>query len=57
MGKTYRNIPSKKWTRTPRHKWKLASGKSPKDIVTNWDDKPIAANKEKYHRKDVDFQQ
>ena len=46
MAHTIRNVPSFKWNRTPRFKWKLLAGISRKNIVTNYDDKPIAARKE-----------
>jgi hypothetical protein len=36
--------------RTPRHKWKLLAGLPKKAIVTDYDDKPIAATYEKVRR-------
>jgi hypothetical protein len=39
-----------KWMRTPRHKHKLLAGEPAKQVVTNWDDKPIAALREQVSR-------
>ncbi len=55
MGKTYRKIPVRargvKWLRTPKYKGKLLDGTVPRrDIVTDYDDKPIAALKEIKHK-------
>ena len=49
MARTYRNIP-KNWNRRPKYKHKLLVGESPKTIVTDYDDKPIAARKENKHK-------
>ena len=50
MARTRRNIPKQaqrvKWLRTPRYRWKLKAGLSPKVIVTDRDDKLIAARRE-----------
>lgn len=48
MSKTHRNIPIQKWMRTPKYKHKLLAGQSIKTVVTDWDDNPIAALKEKH---------
>ena len=50
MSKTTRNVPPSKvkWLRTPKHKHKLLAGEPKKQVVTNWNDKPIAARKEVY---------
>ncbi len=50
MSRTRRNIP-KKWNRKPKYRWKLLAGLSPKNIVTDWDDVPIAARKESFEKK------
>lgn len=36
--------------RQPKHKHKLLAGQSAKTIVTDWDDKTIAAIKEMKHK-------
>lgn len=51
MSRTFRKIPKKKWIRTPKYKHKFFTGESIKHIVTDWDDKPIAAIKEQDFQK------
>jgi hypothetical protein len=47
VSRTKRKIPKRghgiKWLRTPRHKWKLVAGIPTKQVVTDWDDKHVAA--------------
>ena len=52
MSKTYRNVPTKKWTRHPKYKHKILAGESPKWMTTDWDDKQIMARKEVFSRDD-----
>jgi len=53
MSKTHRIIIKRKrginWMRNPKHKHKLLAGEPSKTVVTNWDDKPIAALEEVKH--------
>lgn len=43
MSRTKRNLPTwGAWLRYPRYKWKLLAGIKKKEIVTEYDDKPIA---------------
>jgi hypothetical protein len=51
MGCTIRKFPLDKWMRTPRHKHKLLAGDKKGDIVTDYDDKPVAARKENWKLK------
>ena len=57
MARTRRNIPKRgkhdKWLRTPRYWWKLKAGLSPKVIVTDRDDKLIAARRETDHKAKI----
>jgi hypothetical protein len=46
MSRTYRNVPNGKHMRTPQYRWKLRAGIPRKSVTTDWDDKPIAANRE-----------
>jgi hypothetical protein len=48
MSRTYRKVPKHKWLRTPRYKWKLQAGISRKQVVTDFDDKGIAAKREQH---------
>lgn len=50
MSDTYRNVPTS-WLRHPMYRWKLLSGIPRKQVVTDWDDKPVAAMKETRSRK------
>lgn len=44
MSRTKRNLPTWGiWLRYPRYKWKLLAGISKKKIVTEYDDKNVAA--------------
>ena len=51
MSRTYRTIIQRpygpKWLRKPRHKGRLLAGVPRKQVVTNYDDKPIAALRER----------
>lgn len=51
MGKTFRHFPRDKWIRTPKHKHKLLAGDKRADIVTDYDDMPVAARKESWKHK------
>ena len=58
MARTRRNVPKQgkyeKWIRTPRYKWKLkAGGLKRKVIVTDWDDRRIAACRETDYRAKI----
>lgn len=56
MGKTRRNVDYAGYIRCPKFKHKLLAGDKKCDIVTNWDDKPIAARKEsKYNKKNKKY--
>lgn len=46
MSRTYRNLKESKSIHKPQYKWKLLAGKNHKQVITDWDDKPIAAVKE-----------
>ncbi len=54
MSRTYRNLPNNagrsSYHRTPRHRHRLLAGESSKVVVTDWDDKPVAARKEAKHQ-------
>ena len=51
MSRTTRTAtPWKAW-RTPRFRWKLFAGVSPKAIIDDWADKPVAARKEYPRRR------
>lgn len=61
MARTYRNIPTihrsggrsyPRFIRKPRFRWKLLAGipVHSKHLVTDWDDKPIAALHEAKHQ-------
>ena len=52
MGKTFRNIKHAGWNRSPKFKHKLLAGDSKGDIVTDYDDKPVAARKESKYNKE-----
>ena len=52
MGKTFRNIKYCNRFRNPKYKHKLLEGDSKGDIVTDYDDKPVAARKEGKYNKE-----
>lgn len=53
MGKTHRNLPISKHRqfRKPKHKHKILAGESPKEIITDDDELPVAAKKEVWSQK------
>ena len=51
MGKTRRNIDYAGYIRRPKFKHKLLAGDSKGDIVTDYDDKPVAGRKENKYKK------
>ena len=52
MGKTHRNIKHAGFLRNPKYKHKLLAGDKKADIVTDYDDKPVAARKEGKYNKE-----
>jgi len=52
MSKTQRTLPPIKgtWMRKPRHRHRILAGESSKIIVTDWDEFPVSAIKEKKHK-------
>lgn len=57
MSRTYRNIIQRpygpKWLRKPRYKGRLLAGVPRKQVVTDYDDKPIAALAEQPSAKPI----
>lgn len=49
MAHTLRKALHGKYLRTPKYRWKLLDTQSRGPVVTDWDDKPIAALKELHH--------